>query len=301
MNEETNHNENFDSKEVFQKACLIQLSTSIWTGSKMLSQDVMENVGNSEWLKGRKYIVNPELLGPVRTAAHQARNEVYKHALPFPITSLSLIPKESLETVDQVLQGYESRFWERVEDFVTHYEPAREEAQRVLGDDLFDETDYPTDIKRKFRFEWRFLSLSLPTKSKILTPEIYKREKDRFEQLMIETRELASEALCKEMADIVENLVEKLNDNGKAKSINSTMFNKIKEFIEVFETKNIFDDDRLAAVVAEADAVLAGVSSYGLRYNKVMKERISGALGEIKDSVDNILTDLPRRKLRLAA
>ena len=296
MAEEINH------KGLFQKACLIQISSSIWMGSRMLEQGHMEKIGESEWLKGRKFLVNPELLGPIKTASHQARNTVQKHTLPFPITSLYLIPKESLGIVDQALEGFKERFWGRVNDFVDQYDLAREEAQTVLGD-LFNETDYPEDISKKFKFDWRFLTLDIPTKSKILTPEIYKREKEKFEALMEETRQMATETLAGELGEIVQNLAERLNGNGngKGRSINSAMLNKIRDFFDAFETKNLFDDEKLNEIVAQAHSVVDGISPYGLKYNEVMRKRITASMSDLKDTVNSVIQDLPRRKIRLAA
>jgi hypothetical protein len=294
MTEDINH------KDLFQKACLIQISSSIWMGSRMLEQGLMEKIGQSEWLKGRKFLVNPELLGPIKTSVHQARNTVQKHTLPFPITSLYLIPKESLGIVDEALEGFRERFWKKVNDFVDQYDLAREEARTVLGD-LFNDTDYPEDISTKFKFEWRFLTLDLPKKSKILTPEIYQREKEKFEAMMEETRQMATEALAGELGEIVTQMVERLNGNGKGKSINSAMLNKIRDFFDAFETKNLFDDEKLNEVVAQAHSVIDGVSPYGIKYNEVMRKRITDAMGGIKETVDNVIQDLPRRKIRLAA
>ena len=294
MTEDINH------KDLFQKACLIQISSSIWMGSRMLEQGHMEKIGQSEWLKGRKFLVNPELLSPIKTASHQARNTVQKHTLPFPITSLYLIPKESLGIVDQALEGFKERFWGRVNDFVDQYDLAREEAQTILGD-LFNETDYPEDISKKFKFEWRFLTLDLPTKSKILTPEIYKREKEKFEAMMEETRQMATEALATELGEIVQNLAERLNGNGKGKSINSAMLNRIRDFFDAFETKNLFDDEKLNEIVAQAHSVVDGISPYGLKYNEVMRKRITASMSDLKETVNSVIQELPRRKIRLAA
>jgi hypothetical protein len=75
--------------DVFSKACLIQLSTSVWQGCCKLDRNVLERVGdNSNWLKGSKDLVNQDLLAPVRKIANQARHELRKHALPFPIKSV---------------------------------------------------------------------------------------------------------------------------------------------------------------------------------------------------------------------
>ena len=294
--------ENVNHKDIFQKACLIQLSSSVWMGSRMLEQGIMQKIGQSEWLKGRKFLVNPELLSPIKTSVHQARNTVQKHSLPFPITSLYLTPKESLGVIDKALEGFKDRFWMKVNDFIDQYDLAREEAQRVLGD-LFNETDYPEDISKKFKFEWRFLALELPKKSKILTPEIYKREKEKFEAMMEETRQMATETLAVELGDIVEQLLERLNGNGngKGKSINSAMLNKMRDFLDAFETKNLFDDEKLNEIVTQAHSVINGISPYGIKYNEVMRKRITDSMGDLKETVNDIIQDLPRRKIRLAA
>ena len=102
-------------KELFQKACLLQFSVKSWQCSnKVIDQRVMQmkmKMGSeSEWLRGRKYLINPELLGQINTASHQARNVIQRHALPFPITSIYLIPKDSIKLVDERLEQYKKRF-----------------------------------------------------------------------------------------------------------------------------------------------------------------------------------------------
>jgi hypothetical protein len=289
-------------KDVFQKACLIQLSSSHWQGSRILEQGVMERLGeNSEWLRGRKYLINPELLGPIRTALHQARNMVQKFSLPFPITSLYLVPKESLTIVDERLQGYRNRFWSKVEEFEAVYESAREEARANLGA-LFNEADYPVNIRSKFKFDWRFLVLTVPSKSKVLTPEIYEREKEKFQSLMDETRELAMTALREEFGQIIHFLVDRLSNNGsKPRTLNSSMFNKLHEFVEDLSTRNIFDDERLVELCDQARSIIGGVSPYGLKYNDSVRETIRGEMATLKQAIDTAIEDIPRRKIRLAA
>ena len=63
----------------------LALSTSTWMGSRQLEQGIMERVSqNAEWLRGRKFLINPELLGPINTATHQARNMVQQTLPPLP-------------------------------------------------------------------------------------------------------------------------------------------------------------------------------------------------------------------------
>ena len=288
-------------ENVFRKACLIQLSTSTWMGSKMLDQSHMTKVSsNSEWLRGRKFLINPELLGPLHTSNHQARDLVKQYSLPFPITSLYMIPTESLAFVDERLNYQKEKFLEKVDAFVGTYDLAREEAKRHLGD-LFNEADYPMDIRSKFKFEWRFLALDIPGKGVILSPEVYEREKAKFESMMSEARDMAAVALREEFAEIVNGLVDKLSkDNGQTKTIKSSMFNKLHEFLADLTTRNIFDDEKLKELAAIAQDTISGISPYGLNYNTQMKDKIKTAMTTLKEAINDSIEDLPKRKIRLA-
>ena len=242
---------------IFQKACLIQLSSSIWQGTRMLEQGIVEKLGkNSDWVKARKFLINPEYLGPLKTTVHQARNRVQKFALPFPITSLYLVPKEMLSRIDSILEHYKQEFWAKVGEFQLQYEVAKEEARDVLGP-LFSETDYPEEVSQKFNFEWRFLTLDVPGKASVLPPEVYEREKQKFLNMMEDTRELAMMALRQEFADIVHHLTERLTpENGKPKALKSSMFNKLTEFLNGFSSRNLFEDDKLMELANQAREVM---------------------------------------------
>jgi hypothetical protein len=287
--------------QVFEKACLIQLSASIWQGSRMIDHAVMEKLGkNSDWIKGRKYLINPELLGPIKTSVHQARNTIQKCALPFPISSIYLVPKESLVAIDGALQSYQERFWEKVGGFEELYANAMDEAKGFLGE-LFNQTDYPDNIRRKFKFEWRFLTLTVPEHTSVLSPEVYTREKEKFLAMMEEARELASVTLADELGKIVSTLTEKLTSGDKPRTLGNSMFNKLNEFLDGFEKRNIFEDETLAELTQKARSIIGGVSPLGISYNEEMRKKIRSEMTGLRHSIEAAVEDLPRRKLKLAA
>jgi hypothetical protein len=294
--------DNTDYTDIFQKACLIQLSTSVWQGCCKLDEGVLQRVGeNSDWLKGSKNLVNQDLLGPVRKIASQARNEVRKYSLPFPIKSVYLVSKEALSSMDGKLQQYKTEFWDKVQDFELLFEMAKEEARGYLGD-LYNEGDYPINILRKFHFGWRFLILDIPGKSSVLPPEIYEREKEKFQSMMEETRELAISALREEFGQIVQRLTEKLDKNStQPKVIKSSMFKKLRNFLDDFGVRNIFEDDVLAELSQQARDLIDGVSPAGIKQNDVMRKRIKNEMNDLKLAIDAAIEDMPRRKIRMAS
>ena len=297
--------ENTDYKDIFKKACLLQLSTSVWQCSRVLNQEVLaektgREIQDMSWLRGRKYLINTELLGPVKTAVQQAGNMIRKASLPFPLTGIYMIPKDSLNHVDERLQGFQTRFWSKVDDFEALYEVAREEARGILKD-LFDESEYPERIRGKFNFEWRYLTLGIPGRTSILTPAIYEREREKFQKLMDETRELAVTALREEFSGIITHLVERLDSgsNGKGKTISHSMFNKLNKFMDDLGNKNLFGDAQLSELADEARDIIRGVNPSGIKYSESIRERVHNDMINIKTIIDASIEDMPRRKLRL--
>ena len=293
------------SQNIFQQACLVQLSTSCWQGSKALEPAILESRfkgKESEWLSGRKFLVNPESLGPIKAVVARARTFLERSALPFPVKSLTLVPKETLTRIDEGLQEIKDEFLSEVSEFVAGYEDERMVAETSLGN-LFCETDYPIDVRSKFRFEWRFLALDIPGKSTILPAEVYEREKEKFQAMMEETREMAMTALREEFASIVSHMTERLSgeEDGKPKRFKSSMVQKMHDFLDSFEDRNLFNDESLAQLVGQARTIVSDLSAETLRENQKLRNRISSQMGKLVQAIDKTMEDLPRRKIRLAA
>jgi hypothetical protein len=290
-----------DHKEIFRKACIVQFHSSVWQCTKMLDHSVMERVGeNADWLKGRKYLIDPQLIGPCRSVVQLARKMLNQFALPFPIVSLYLVPKESMSKVEQRLQHLKELFWERYREFESKYDQSLMDARYNLGE-LFSDADYPINLETKFNFEWRYLALGFPIKASLVTPELYEREKQKFHELMEETRNTAMTALREELGGIVSHLVDRLtNNNGKPKKINEGMFNRLKDFLNDVEARNIFDDDQLIELAQEAKNVIGGVSPLGLKDNHGLRMEITNQMNSLKHAVEASIEDLPTRQIRIA-
>ena len=289
------------SNDTFKKACLVNLATSCWIGTKNINQSQMGNLGNSpDWLKSKKLLINPELLGPIKTTITQARKLLARYALPFPMAGLHLVPKDSIEEIDNRLEMFQSEFWTKVETFAAFYEEACIEAKTALGE-LFSETDYPQDIKSKFRFTWSFIVLDVPSKASFLSPDIYTREKEKFQDLMTETRELAVAALREEFGEIISHLTEKITGGDKPKVIRSNMSNRINEFLDGFADRNLFQDDKLASLVHEARDLVKTLNGnpYGVQYNEILRQKVTTDFTALKTSIDAAIEEMPRRRITL--
>jgi len=289
-------------ENIFKEACLLRLSISTWAGLKQLDPSVMERIGESEWLKGRKVLIDHEYLAPVKTTAGKARCMIKKQALPFPISGLNLVPKEQISAIENQLQDLRHEFNANVRMFMRNYATARSEAREALGD-LFDPLDYPIDPADRFSFHWQYVNLAMPGNSQLLSPILYEREREKFLNLMEETRDQAIAALRIEFAELVSHLTDRLGTNGdsKPKILRSSVLQKLNEFLDNFSNRNLFEDEELHSLVGFTRDIITGVDTEILRDNQALRESIRQDMAGVKSEIDRAVMDLPRRRIYMEA
>ncbi len=289
--------------DVFQKGCLVQLSVPVWGGVKKIDpKKIAELVKETDhdWLTASKKLVSPESLKPIDKIKYSARSWLYFKSLPFPVRGLSFVPKDLINDVDNKLKEFKEEFDQAVLVFKEDYNDLRESAKEFLGE-LFDEVDYPIDISTKFDFVWRFVVLELPkVKSRILAPEVYAREKEKFVQTMEEARKMAVHALREEFAYMVEKVSDRFasNGNGKPKVFRNSTVESFYEYFQTFKNRNIFQDEELAELVSMAQGVLNGTTADQIRSDSDLKEKIRVDMTEIESSILQLL-NRPRRRIVL--
>jgi hypothetical protein len=286
-------------ENIFEKGCLVQLSVSQWGAARKIDKSKLaEMVSSPDWVRATKKLVDPESLKPVSKITNEARSYLTGVSLPFPIKGLVFIPKDLISRVDERLQDFKDRFDREVETFLGDYHYLRSLARIYLGE-LFNELDYPVDIRRKFSFSWRFVILDVPDgQMGVLSPEVYEREKEKFVKTMEEARELAVLSLREEFASMVDRITERFGNgpDGKPKVFKNTTVTGFYEFFETFKERNIFRDAELAELVEQAKSILGGELAEKIRSNDHVKERIRSRMEEVESAMADIF-ERPRRKI----
>ncbi len=291
------------SENIFQKGCLVQLSVSKWGGVKKIDKSKLSNMveqsgSRHDWVTATKKLVDPASLKPICKINNAARNWLAAVSLPFPISGMVFIPKDLINDVDSKLNKFQSKFNAAVVDFTSDYNELRNSAKSYLGE-LFNEIDYPVDIGTKFNFSWRFIILDVPNgDTKLLAPEVYAREKEKFLQTMEEARMMAIDALREEFAQMVERITDRFAENadGKPKIFKNRTVDSFYEFFETFKGRNIFQDQDLSELVTKAQNILNGSSVDQIRSNDHLKENIKNGMTDIEKAMEAIF-NRPRRKI----
>jgi len=286
-------------ENIFEKGCIVQLSISMWGARRKIDQGKLAKMTmNHQWLHATKKLVDPESLKPIAKLAGSARLYLSTVSLPFPIHGMVFVPKDLITRVDEKLQELQTDFESKVEDFVSRYPTLRDSAIVYLGE-LFNQLDYPVEVRNRFRFEWRFVALDVPNgRFGLLAPEVYEREKQKFFQTMEEARELAVHSLREEFGQLVEHICERfaVGSGGETKKFQKSTVSNFYQFFENFKDRNVFDDQGLAELVEHAQAVLDGTSAEMIRENGYLKQRIHGGMQTVQEKVQELLKQ-PRRKI----
>lgn len=288
------------SEEIAENAALMFLNFKFWLGAKVLSDDVMKQVGNSEWVKGRKNLLDPKLISPIRSVQSEIRRKVEAVSLPFPKESVHLVPISLIARVYDILEDGIKKLDEEVEKLEAQYAVAREAAKESLGD-LFDESDYPASLRNKFGVEWLYIELRAVGQLAISNPVLYLREKEKFEEMMGEARALAVASLRQEFGSIVSHCVDKLtpDKDGVPRIFRDSMVEKFRDFFATFGARNIFQDEQLANLIEEAKGMLDGVDANDIRGDAKLRRDVRQAMERVKGELDKGIMDQPLRKIRM--
>jgi len=208
---------------------------------------------------------------------------------------------------------------ERAIDIIESWKPVRERMVLDLADDLpniiaddakrlgpmFDRADYPS--REKFVEAWKvranFEQIGEPAALGAISTALLDKQREVFKSEMQDTAAEWRSSMRQAFAALIESLRERLDgerDGGKPKIFRDSRVESLKEWISLFDAKNISEDNELADLVGKARTLLEGTNADDLREDASLRKWAANQLGQIKEAAATLVTaDAPRRKFRL--
>ena len=288
------------TQNAFENGVLIQLTLHRWGGMKKLPKALTEAALGSKWSHAHKDLIDPAELKRIKKEGNKARTWLARKSLPFPIKGALFVPVDLIAEVDEKLSIYKSKYMDLAQNLSDRFDALRTEAAEKLGL-LYNELDYPVNILRYFGFDWRFVSIDTPGRLRVISPELYEREVEKFTQTMDEARRVAVTALRTEFSEMLKRITDRLTPkpDGSAKIFRNSLVENFHEFFEDFRARNIFQDEQLATLVDRANEVLSGVSSVALRDDEHLQVNIRDSVALIESQLNGGMVNRPRRALKL--
>jgi hypothetical protein len=123
---------------------------------------------------------------------------------------------------------------------------------------------------------WEKFILSVPESIKQVSPSLYEEEKQRIANQLKEAQKEIFGLMRQEALTYMQKLIGRLTPkkDGSYPSLKEDLFERIKDFLEVFQSRNICNDQQLGVAVEMARQALQGVQVTDLENNDSLREEI---------------------------
>ena len=280
--------------DILKKGCLVHLCCSIWGGRIKLPQQAIHVAADPAFVNATKHLLDRDCLRPITQIRNKAKGYIYAKTLPFAIPGMLFIPKEMISEVDSQLKIFEAEINDAVDTFVLQYDTYKAEAMGKLNG-LYNPLDYPDDIRTHFSFAWKFLVLDAPSRSHLLSPEIYENEKRKFQETIDDFRVTATNALRTKFADMVNRVVERLS--GEKKVFKDTLISNIDTFLNDFDQLNINSDVELSGLTKQCRDIIRGANVDAIRTDDMLRSKTASDMSTVQGALNSMMRDRPVRKL----
>lgn len=285
---------------LFELGTLLQFETHAWQARKRLPTKIAKLVSpkaKKNFVRANKDLIDKSHLLEINSIIGESRRFVADITNPFPIKGIHFISNNNVPIAKEHLNGYIAKLKKAVNVFIKQYQSFITEAEDVLGiDNLFDPTDYPkaSQIRNRFDINYRLFDLSIPSS---INQKMQAEESANFKALMEQTKEMGILALREGFADIVNHLTTTLQGKveGENKRLRQNSIDKISQFFESFQSKNVFEDTELENIIKDALLIIEDVDSSELRKDKELTKIISKQLGEVKKELDKSIITYKRK------
>lgn len=211
------------------------------------------------------------------------------------------VSTQLLQEVEQDLVTFAATREKLVTEMAVAYTSAIEAAQLKLRS-LFNATDYPTatDFIAGFRFSWQYFTMSAPAE----LPDVLRlKETQKFAEFQRASLDECRDALRMSFAELVNRAVDRLGSDkdGKALKFNSSLVEKMEDFLTYFQARNLADDTTLEQLVSKAKGIMKAVpSATALREDFDLRTQCRLAFEGIQDAlIENGIVEAPTRLIEL--
>lgn len=218
--------------------------------------------------------------------------------LPYIDPGVRLLRRESIEDFESYMTGLQVELSEAADTFRRHQDELIDQARDRLGN-LFDASDYRSDLSEAFGIDWDYPSCDPPAYLMRIAPQLYEAESRRARDRFDEAVRLAESAFAEELSGLVEHLAERLgSDTGGGRRVfRDTAVTNLQEFFDRFARLNIHSDEQLDGLIERARQITAGIEPQQLRTDTDLRGRVRRELTRVESSLDGYLVDRPRRTI----
>jgi hypothetical protein len=214
---------------------------------------------------------------------------------------IRLIRKDQLQNFVRQFDFLEKELQTALAAADDNYAAILDSSRRYIGDQLFNERDYPKSFKGSVSIAWSIHNFEPSEELLKLAPATYRREQQRiakqFENALINYEIEAKEQL----ANLCDSLLNSLTvpTDGKRQVFKEATANNLREFFNRFRTMGITSDKELNQLVAQAESALGNQTMGAIKRDSFKQQNLREKFSSIKQQLENQLIDAPLRSIDL--
>jgi hypothetical protein len=219
-------------------------------------------------------------------------------SLPYVEPGVRLIRQADIAAFVHTMGGFRDELQDAEAQLNAVYDEVKADARGRLGR-LYNPDDYPPEIRGLFSVEWDFPSVEPPSYLLRVAPEVFEEERRRVLGRFEEAVRLAEQAFATEFGRLLAHLAERLtnDETGERRVFQNSVVTNLTGFFARFQQLNVRSNPELDALVEEARRLVQGVSPQQLRDSDSLRQQIAGDMGRVRERVEGLITDAPRRRL----
>lgn len=289
---------------IADKAIILVVTINTLGNHRKLDTESLVNAKTDKSLLNlTKRLLDAPELSKISALDGEIRRFIRNICLPSPFKQGTYtLPIGLFDMAEEKMQEFKAQREKYVDDLIAAYPRLIRDAAKRL-DELFSEDDYPSknELRGAFGLDWQYVEFGAPGKG--LSAEVFKREREKIAQQWQRAGEEMVKILRIETAELVSHLVEKLggNDDGKPKIFRNTTVTNLQEFLDVFDARNIADDKELKKLVDKMKKLVKGVDPDLLRTDNDIRSDAQKKFTVIKDQLDKMMSEKPKRAIRFAS
>lgn len=288
------------------RAILLMIEKSKWVNSRRIGSDIVETAADKSLLStSKRLLCQPKGLHKIEAIDRKASAIVATYCVPSPFRGgMSLVPYGLVDRVHAELTTVAAEREQAVEAFVASLQDEKEKAKGRLAE-LYRESDYPAPeaLRAAFAFGWRFVNFGVPDALQQINAEIFAQEREKQAQKLGQATDDIRQALRQSLAEMIEKMVERLtpDEDGKPKMLLKSYGDNLRQFLDLFNLRNVTDDAELEALVGRARELVSGVDVERLRKDVDLRAPLAQAFAQVSEQLDGMIVDKPKgyRQIRL--
>ena len=288
--------------DVFKKAICLSVEIGALGSKRKVNASQVTVDADPKLINVSKTLLDSDELLAIKQLYTTVRQALYRVTLRPEIfrAGIYVLPLVLVEETDQQLTDYQGQLKDLVKRLAAKY-PEIKERDKARLRSCYVEKDYVSLAKlmEAFYLEWSYINFGVPEN---LPADIREREIDKATGKVAQAAEQIQQLLRVEMLDLVAHIADRLEPGagGKPRVFRDTLVSNVKDFLAVFQARNLTNDAELEQLCAKAQLLLDGMDPQVLRDRTDLRSRVAAGFAEIKSQLDTmVVTDRPKRQIDL--